>query len=270
MKKLLASLLVLLLTACASGPYVDREFPSANQDSRAQYLILHYTVTDWPKSLKVLTSGGQVSAHYLVRDDPARIYQLVDENRRAWHAGLSYWAGATNLNSASIGIEIVNPGWVDTPNGRVYAPFPKAQMDQVVALVKDIVKRQGIRPDHILGHEEIAPGRKQDPGPQFPWKRFADEGIIPWPDAAQVAAKQVQYADTLPDAAWVQDRLGRFGYEIAHTGQDDRQTHDVIATFQAKYRASKDDGQLDAETAALIDVATTPGGMVLAKPAAQP
>ena len=267
MKKLLACLLALLLTACASGPHIDHEFPSSNQDSRAQFLILHYTVTDWPKSLKVLTSGGQVSAHYLVRDDPARIYQLVDENRRAWHAGLSYWVGNTNLNSASIGIEIVNKGWVDTPDGRVYAAFPKDQIDQVIALVKDIAKRQGIRPDHILGHEEIAPGRKQDPGPMFPWKRFAEEGVIPWPDATQVAAKQGQYEQgPLPDAVWVQEHLGHFGYEIAHTGQDDRQTHDVIATFQAKYRSSKDDGVLDAETAALIDVATTKGGMVLAPP----
>ena len=263
-----------MLAACATGPFdpqkpiINHSYVSQNQDSRVNFIIVHYTVLDWERSLKVLTTGGAVSAHYLVRDQPAEIYALVDENRRAWHAGLSYWGGFSNLNYSSVGIEIVNPGWVDTAAGRVYAPFPQKQVDEVIKLVRDIAKRQGVKPEHILGHEDIAPGRKQDPGPMFPWKQFADAGIIPWPDATQVALKRATYENALPDAAWVQDRLGHFGYDIKHSGLMDAQTRDVVSTFQAKYRPSAYSGELDAETAALLDVATTPGGMLLAKPPA--
>ncbi|WP_077035986.1 N-acetylmuramoyl-L-alanine amidase [Pelomonas sp. KK5] len=273
-RTLSAAALALLLSACATGPYappvVHHDYTSENQDSRTLFIVLHYTVLDWEKSLKVLTTGGKVSAHYLVRETPAEIYQLVDENRRSWHAGASYWSGNQNLNSSSIGIEIVNAGYTDTPAGRVYAPFPQAQIDEVIKLVRDIAKRHNVKPEHIIGHADIAPGRKQDPGPAFPWKQFADAGLIPWPDAAQVAVKQAGYADALPDVAWAQDRLGRFGYNIGHTGVMDALTKDVISTFQMKYRPSNYSGELDAETAALIDVATTKGGMLMAAPPADP
>lgn len=256
----------LLLSACATTPgglAIDRSHVSVAQDSRALFLVLHYTAIDFPKSLKVLTTGGQVSAHYLVRDEPAEIYQLVDENRRAWHAGVSTWSGHTNLNSSSIGIEIVHPGYTDTPEGRIYAPYPTAQIDQVIALSKDIVARHQIKPERIIGHADIAPGRKQDPGPTFPWRRLALEGLIAWPDAAQVDAKRAVHELAPPDAVWWQERLGKFGYGIAKTGQFDVATREVIATFQMKYRNAKYDGQPDGETAALLDVATTPGGMVM-------
>ncbi|MBV8502153.1 MAG: N-acetylmuramoyl-L-alanine amidase [Paucibacter sp.] len=277
MKKiLLCAASALVLAGCATGPVGMKgasleHFPSANQDSRAQFLILHYTVLDYPGSVRALTQAGRgVSAHYLVRDEPALVYQLVDENRRSWHAGNSYWAGNQNLNSASIGIEIVNLGWKDAPEGRVYAPFPQAQIDEVIRLAKDIQARHKILPERVLGHADIAPGRKQDPGPMFPWKQLFDAGIIPWPDAAQVAEKKTFFeANGLPDAAWAQDKLARFGYNISHSGQWDDGTRDVIQTFQMKYRPAKYDGALDAETAALIDVATTKGGMLMA-PQAEP
>ena len=108
--RLLAATLALLLSACATGPQIDTTYVSQNQDSRALFLVLHYTVIDFEKSLRVLTTGGQVSSHYLVRDEPPTISRLVDENRRSWHAGASSWTGHTNLNASSIGIEIVNPG----------------------------------------------------------------------------------------------------------------------------------------------------------------
>src|SRR6218665_609510 len=148
-KALLSAASALLLAACATGPvgpHIDRSYTSQNQDSRALFLVLHYTVLDWEKSLKVLTTGGLVSAHYLVRDEPPVIYQLVDENRRSWHAGASFWAGHQNLNSSSIGIEIVNPGYTDTPAGRVYAPYSQKQVDQIILLVKDIVTLHNIHP----------------------------------------------------------------------------------------------------------------------------
>jgi N-acetylmuramoyl-L-alanine amidase len=260
---LLAATMALLLSACASGPHIDRSYTSESQDSRALFLVLHYTVTDWEKSLRVLTTGGLGSSHYLVRDEPARSYALVDENRRAWHAGDSFWAGHTHLNASSIGIEIVNAGYVDGPGGRVYASFPEAQVTEVIALVKDIVARHQIRPERIIGHADIAPGRKQDPGPKFPWKRLADEGIIPWPDLAQVQLKQAQFASLPPDAAWFQDKLSRVGYKVPRNGEMDEMTRNVISTFQMKYRPSDYSGVADAETAALLDVMLSPGGMLL-------
>lgn len=245
-------------------PRIDRSYTSQNQDSRALYIVLHYTVIDWEKSLKVLTSGGQVSAHYLVRDNPVASYALVDENRRAWHAGASYWAGNTNLNSASIGIEIVNPGFTETPAGRVYAPFPQAQVDEVIALVRDIQQRHQVKPERIIGHADIAPGRKQDPGPMFPWRQLADAGLIPWPDGALVALKTLEHEAAPRDAAWLQERLARIGYNTPRSGQLDAATKDVISTFQMKYRPRDIAGTPDAETAALIEVVATPGGMRMA------
>jgi N-acetylmuramoyl-L-alanine amidase len=287
---LVAAVLALLLSACASvptpapappaqpqpptatpapgvairAPNIDRSYTSQNQDSRALYIVLHYTVLDWEKSLKVLTTGGQVSAHYLVRDNPVASYALVDENRRSWHAGASYWAGNTNLNSASIGIEIVNPGYVDGPGGRVYAPFPQAQIDEVIALVRDIQRRHDVRPDRIIGHADIAPGRKQDPGPQFPWKQLADAGLIPWPDGPSVLVKTLEQEVAPRDVAWLQERLARIGYNVSRSGQLDAMTKDVISTFQMKYRPRDISGTPDAETAALIEVASTPGTMRVA------
>lgn len=292
---LVAAALALLLTACASvptpapsggtpgtapapsataapaspgiairAPNIDRSYTSQNQDSRALYIVLHYTVLDWEKSLKVLTTGGQVSAHYLVRDNPVASYALVDENRRAWHAGASFWAGNTNLNSSSIGIEIVNPGFVDGPGGRVYAPFPQAQVDEVIALVRDIQKRHNVRPERIIGHADIAPGRKQDPGPNFPWKQLADAGLIPWPDGPSVMVKTLEHEVAPRDVAWLQDRLARIGYNVSRSGQMDVLTKEVVSTFQMKYRPRDISGTVDAETAALIEVASTPATMRVA------
>ncbi|MBD9369791.1 N-acetylmuramoyl-L-alanine amidase [Xanthomonas sp. XNM01] len=254
----------LLLSACASqGLRIDDRHVSQNQHSRVQYLVLHYTVADFPDSLEILTRSPRgVSSHYLVRDTPVEIYRLVDEGRMARHAGDSYWAGASMLNAGSVGIEIVNPGYVDTPAGRVYAPYPQAQIDQVIALSKDIVARHGIRPEHVLGHADIAPGRKQDPGPLFPWKQFAEAGLIPWPDQAQVAAKLAHYqAGPLPDVAWFQQRLAAVGYRVPQGGELDPATRDVISTFQMKYRPGDIGGLPDSETAALLDVVSTPGGL---------
>jgi N-acetylmuramoyl-L-alanine amidase len=191
MKTLVATLLIALLAGCATptavGPQYDHTYTAAGQSSRARFLVLHYTVSDRADSIKILTQQ-QVSAHYLVTDDPVPvIYNLVDEKNAAWHAGNSSWKNFTQLNNSSIGIEIVNPGWKDTPNGRVYAPFPQAQIDAIIPLVRDIVTRNRIAPENVLGHSDIAPLRKQDPGPMFPWRQLADAGLVVWPNAARVA-----------------------------------------------------------------------------------
>lgn len=262
MKRALPCLLLLLATGCAVRPRIIRGPDARSQDSRAQFLILHYTVLDHEKSLKLLTEGG-VSSHYLVRDEPVEVLQLVDENRRAYHAGKSSWKGQTELNAASIGIEIVNQGNEPGPDGSDFRPYPKAQVDAVVELVKWIVQRHEIRGDRILGHSDIAPLRKVDPGPKFPWKRLADEGLIPWPDAAAVAERRKVHEAALPPVAWFQARLATHGFALAASGELDEPTRRTLAAFQMKYRPANYDGQPDAETAALLEVLTTP-----ARPAA--
>ncbi|MFN7220605.1 MAG: N-acetylmuramoyl-L-alanine amidase, partial [Burkholderiales bacterium] len=253
--------------------YIDRSYNSVSQDSRAQFLILHYTAIDNPKSLKVLTEGA-VSSHYLVTDgaedlpghSSPKIFQLVHDHRRAYHAGLSSWKGHTQLNAASIGIEIVNLGYRDGPSGREFFDYPDAQMDLVIRLVKKIVKEHDIRPDRILGHSDIAPLRKSDPGPRFPWKRLADEGLIPWPDQQNVAEKLTYYSTTLPNVLWFQQKLAEHGFDPPQSGELDKATRAMISAFQMKYRQSKFDGEPDAETAAILDVMTS-GGSVLRRAA---
>lgn len=256
MRNLLALILLTLLGACATAPLIDRSYTAKSQDSRAQYLILHYTAGDFQSSLKTLTEGP-VSSHYLVNDDPPTIYQLVDETRRAHHAGVSAWTGQTQLNAASIGIEIVNLGFRNSPQGRVWFDYPQAQIDAVIWLIKKIVAEHNIRPDRIIGHSDIAPTRKTDPGPRFPWKRLADEGLIPWPDEAKVAELRAGYALRLPDIEWFQKKLAQHGFAIPVSGELNELTVTVLSAFQMKYRPAKFDGVPDAETAALLDAMTS-------------
>lgn len=249
MRNLCCALVALLLGGCATGPWIDTTYTSRGQDSRVQFLVLHYTWENFDSSLKVLTQGA-VSSHYLVRDRPPTIYRLVDESRRAWHAGVSSWQGSTQLNASSIGIEIVNLG---DRTGQ-WQEYPPEQIDAVVALVKDIVRRHDIRPDRIVGHSDIAPQRKIDPGPRFPWKRLADEGLIPWPDEAEVARRRPAYEQALPDVLWFQDMLARHGFAVPRHGELDKATRNVLVAFQMKYRPARHDGAPDAETAAILDV----------------
>lgn len=253
MKALFTSLLLLLLAGCSTGLRIDRDHVSANQDNRIQFVVLHYTNASLERSLALLTHG-EVSSHYLIGDGPATVYQLVDESRRAWHAGDSQWDGRTWLNSTSIGIEIVNPGFTDTPQGRVWHPYSEAQIQSLIALLKDIVKRNAIQPRYIVGHSDIAPLRKQDPGPLFPWKRLADAGLGVWPNANAVAQQQAWFASNPPSIVWYQQQLARFGYAVSQTGELDEATRHVLAAFQMRFRPQRFDGQPDAQTAAMLQV----------------
>ena len=256
MRRLLCVLCFCVLAGCSAVP-IDTTYTSIGQDSRVQFLVIHYTQGDFNRSLGILTQG-EVSSHYLVRDDPPIVYRLVPEERRAYHAGVSSWRGDTYLNANSIGIEIVNRG----PEGDLltgnWQEFPKAQMDVVMALVRDIVKRHGIRPERIVGHSDVAPQRKVDPGPRFPWKRLADEGLIPWPDANTVAARRPAYEAALPDVAWFQQMLAKHGFAVPVHGELDDATRNVLRAFQMKYRPARFDGTPDAETAAMLDALVNP------------
>jgi len=254
MKLFCSLLLIVLLAACSTGPKLDTSHPSANHDNRVQFVIVHYTSTNLDHSLILLTRG-QVSAHYLIGDQqPPVVYKLVDESARAWHAGESEWQGRTWLNSSSIGIEIVNPGFRDTPTGRLWYPYTEGQVQALIVLLKDIVKRNNIDPRHVIGHSDIAPLRKLDPGPLFPWKRLAQEGLGIWPDEQRVAQQQAVLANNLPSIAWFQQQLAQLGYATPQTGELDVATRHVLAAFQMHYRPSRFDGEPDLQSAALLQV----------------
>ena len=243
-----------MLAGCASGLRIDRSHVSANQDERIQFVVLHYTNASLERSLALLTHG-EVSSHYLIGDGPATVYQLVDESKRAWHAGDSQWDGRTWLNSSSIGIEIVNPGFKEMPDGkRLWYPYSEAQVQSLIVLLKDISQRYAINPRSIIGHSDIAPLRKLDPGPLFPWKRLAAEGLGVWPNEQAVARQQAQFDAQLPSISWFQGQLARLGYATPQTGELDVATRHVIAAFQMHFRPSRFDGQPDAQTAALLQV----------------
>lgn len=247
------SFLLLALAGCSSGLRIDDSHTASGQNSRVQYIVLHYTSTDMARSLQLLTETD-VSSHYLIGEAPPSIYRLVDENRRAWHAGDSQWQGRTWLNGTTIGIELVNQGFYDGPNGRYWQPFAPAQIDALILLLKDIMQRHQLPPGSILAHSDVAPQRKVDPGPLFPWKRLADAGLMPWPDANAVARQQALFASSLPSVQWFQAQLARQGYAVPQHGELDQATRNVIAALQMKYRPVRYDGEPDAETAALLVV----------------
>jgi N-acetylmuramoyl-L-alanine amidase len=254
MKYLALIVSLLLLAACSSGPRIDTSHPSSNYDSRIQFVVVHYTNASLERSLQLLTHG-EVSSHYLIGDDKgATIYKLMDENFRAWHAGESEWEGRTWLNSSSIGIEIVNPGFKDTPTGRLWYPYSEDQVKSLIFLLKNISKRYNINPHAIIGHSDIAPLRKLDPGPLFPWKRLAAEGLGVWPNEQAVTRQQAQFAIQLPSISWFQGQLARLGYATPQTGELDVATRHVLAAFQMHFRPSRFDGTPDAESAAILQV----------------
>lgn len=241
---------------------VKTYFPAIAQNFRQKYLILHYTALPDDKSISVLTQQA-VSAHYLVNNTgDNEIYQLVDENKRSYHAGVSAWRADKNLNDTSIGIEIVNMGYTaDSIGKRVFVPFNDAQVKKVAALAKDIITRYQIPPTNVLAHSDIAPTRKQDPGPMFPWKKLYDEYQIGmWYDEAvkqsfyDLATStdfQLKYND--PSFIFnVQTQLQKFGYALDLSGKWDDSTKKTIEAFQYHFRPQNYDGIMDAETFSIL------------------
>jgi N-acetylmuramoyl-L-alanine amidase len=257
----LISSAVAAMVGCSAQPQIDTRYHAVSQDSRVQFIVLHYAEIDFARSLRRLTKE-EVSSHYLINAEPPRIYRLVDENQRAWHAGPSYWQGYTHLNASSVGIEIVNSGNVGDTSA-TYAEYPRQQIERVIELVGDIERRHGVRPDRVLGHSDIQPLSKQDPGPRFPWHELALAGLIVWPDPDAVAAARLRYGQELPSVLWFQQRLKVHGFDVPQQGQLDDATRAALSAFQMKYRPVRYDGMPDEETAALLEVCTRPGGWVL-------
>lgn len=214
-------------------------------------LLLHYTgVETAAKAIDWLTTAeSQVSCHYAI-DEAGVVTQMVAEDMRAWHAGESFWAGESDINSVSIGIEIHNPGheWG-------YVEFPDVQLLAVEALCLEIIGRHRIRPERVLAHSDVAPRRKQDPGEKFPWGRLARAGIGHWvrPEAVNSAEPGLAAGVAGPLVAEVQMRLASYGYGIEPTGLVDAQTEFVVAAFQRHFRPARVDGAIDQSTITTLE-----------------
>ncbi len=173
------------------GYIIDATQAASGQNERISSLIFHYTAVDDETSLRLLTQEP-VSAHYLIPSAPAyqqgkpQVFQLVAEDKRAWHAGVSQWGGRSNLNDSSIGVEIVNAGFSETADGRIWYPYTADQVALLTSLAKNLIEKYAIAPENVLGHSDISPMRKSDPGPLFPWKSLAENGIGAWPDRQRV------------------------------------------------------------------------------------
>ena len=218
---------------------------SPNADDRpsgcaVDTLILHYTgmPTAAAALARLRDPDAKVSAHYLIDEDGA-VVQLVPEGRRAWHAGVSSWAGRTRLNDCSIGIELVNPGheWG-------YRPFTDAQYDACVELCRAILARWPIAPRGVLAHSDVAPARKQDPGELFDWARLAAAGVGLWPQPGAGDPRPVDQ---------VRAALARFGYDVTRSDRFDEATRTVIQAFQRHFRPARVDGVPDRATLARLD-----------------
>jgi N-acetylmuramoyl-L-alanine amidase len=225
--------------------------PSPNHDARQggppDMVLLHYTgMRSGDAALaRLCASESKVSAHYIVFED-GRIVQCVPEDLRAWHAGVSFWAGETDINSRSIGIEIVNPG-----HEFGYTEFPSRQIAAVISLCRSIAARRGpVAADRVLAHSDVAPARKEDPGEKFPWNLLFESGIGHWvrPAPLDVSGHVLKAGDEGDQVTRLQQMLARYGYGIKDTGDYDDATRLVVTAFQRHFRPARVDGIADAST----------------------
>ncbi len=246
-----------IVSAVVSSPNFDER----KGGRRPDMILLHYTgMQSGDAALKALTTAAsKVSAHYVVFED-GRIIQCVPEVRRAWHAGKSSWAGETDINSCSIGIEIVNPG-----HEFGYPDFPLRQTAAVISLCKSIIIRRGpINGDRILAHSDVAPARKEDPGEKFPWGLLSDSNVGHWVRAAplDLEGTSLKPGDRGDAVIRLQRTLRMYGYGITDTGSYDDATQKVVTAFQRHFRQARVDGLADPSTLltlrALIETRSAP------------
>lgn len=234
------------------SPVAAKVFPSPNhgerkEGKRADMVLLHYTgMPDTGQALQWLCNPvSEVSCHYFVFED-GRVLQLVPEGRRAWHAGVSSWAGERDVNSVSLGIEIAHPGH---DAAGAMAPYPEAQIEAVIALVRDLGARHSIAPHRVLAHSDVAPRRKRDPGEIFPWERLFAAGIGHLvPEAPIRDGRFFQRGDEGPPVEALQAMLALYGYGLSIDGIFGEETHGVVEAFQRHFRRTRVDGVADAST----------------------
>lgn len=250
------------------------DFASKNHAPRTRpvdMLVLHYTgmksAAEALERLRDETPGRRVSAHYVV-DEDGSVYAMVPEDREAWHAGKSAWRGEEGVNARSVGIEIVNPG-----HEFGYRPFPDAQMRSVAALSRQVIEKNEIPAWNVVGHSDIAPGRKSDPGELFPWKWLAEQGIGLWPEAQgpqgeakpglagwlraffgrKAARPALHFGGSGPRVAEMQRKLAAYGYSVPCSGMFCGDTKEVAIAFQRHFRPERLDGVWDAACAARLE-----------------
>ena len=228
---------------------VERVVPSPNHDERGvaapDIILLHYTGMESADAAleRLCDTEARVSSHYLVFENGS-IAQLVPEARRAWHAGISSWEGAADINSRSIGIEIVNPG-----HDFGYPDFPRRQIAALIALCRGILARRTIRRDRVLAHSDVAPSRKRDPGEKFPWRLLSDSGVGLWVAPAPMSDwLSLAPGDSGEPVMELQKSLAEYGYGVPLSGDYDETTRDVVTAFQRHFRPAQVDGLADTST----------------------
>ena len=240
----------------ACSPLVHALHPSPNIEprrgkTRADMLVLHYTgMMSAPRAIAWLANpASKVSTHYVV-DEAGHITQMVSERDRAWHAGVASWAGETDINSASIGIEIQNPG-----HDLGYPEFSAPQMAAVTALSQDIIARNAIPPTRVLAHSDVSPGRKIDPGEKFDWPGLHANGVGHWVEPAPVDEddRGLGAGASDPMIARATALLARYGYGIAPSAILDVASAKVVRSFQLHFRPARPDGRLDRSTVATLE-----------------
>jgi len=227
------------------------EAASPNFDARVRppdMILLHYTgmPTGEAAIARLRDPAAKVSAHYVVEED-GRVFALVPEERRAWHAGKSFWKGERDINGASVGVEIVNPG-----HEFGYRPFPDVQVEAVIALVAEIRGRWSVPDARILGHADVAPDRKEDAGELFPWKRLAEAGHGLWAEPAPAPGPPLCEGEEGTGVFTLQAGLNRLGYESLPSGTYDAATATIVRAFQRHWRQERVDGVADGATRARL------------------
>jgi N-acetylmuramoyl-L-alanine amidase len=239
-----------LPTFTPDSSVVSDVIPSPNFGERnnglvPDMIVLHYTgMPDAEGAItRLCTAGTDVSAHYIVLED-GRIVQTVPEAKRSWHAGVGYWAGQQDINSCSIGIEIINRG-----HDWGYPDFPSRQIAAVTTLCRGIMLRHELTAHRVLGHSDVAPARKKDPGEKFPWHSLANSGVGHWVRPAPIMrGETMKLGAEGPDVLALQHALARYGYGLAAGGQYDAATMEVVTAFQRHFRPERIDGLVDLST----------------------
>ena len=217
--------------------------------SKIDIIVIHYTgMQSFEEALEHLCKpSSKVSSHYLINSS-GDVYLLVDEEKRAWHAGVSYWSGNIDVNSSSIGIELVNPG-----HEFGYEIFSESQMTSLEVLIKSLINNYNIPLYNIVGHSDIAPLRKKDPGELFNWKRLAKKNLSIWPNKLSTSfSKNIKIGNKSNSILQVQEFLSEIGYKITKDGFFSEETKLVLMAFQRRFRCHKVDGLFDDETGSMI------------------
>ncbi len=269
--QVLSPVLFLVITGCSSGNSsinIDESIQSPNHNARIKYIVLHYTATNFKNTVDIFTNNTKppraVSAHYVIPENldssyhykNLKVFRLVKNAERAWHAGVSSWKGVAGLNDQSIGIELVNQVSCQSIDERAYCSFSDFDPQQIQLLLKtlDYLMRQypQIPATNIIAHSDIAPSRKLDPGPRFPWELLYRHGHGAWFDYQTMIQYAEKFTLSMPSLLTIQQALKKYGYDLEASGELDEQTNQVVSAFQRHFVQDNVTGVIDIKTAAIL------------------